>query len=107
MDGGGPFPGMSTSGNSEEIADAAATDKKSPADRRPGEWNWEGVWEQRVEKAIAASLSEPVLYGGVGAADDVVSLSCLSTWMPAFLPGGSTLRESKVLIKLSRYVFKT
>ena len=110
MDGGqasSVSPRTTASVDSGDTTYAAATDQKSPADRRPGEWNWEGVWEQRVEKAIAASLSEPVLYGGVGAADDVVSLSCLSTWMPAFLPGGSTLRESKVLIKLSRYVFKT
>jgi hypothetical protein len=43
--------------------------------RDPSEWNWDGVWELRVKKAIAASLSEPVLYGGVttGAGDDVVS----------------------------------
>lgn len=32
--------------------------------RRPGEWNWEGVWEERVKKAVKASLSEPVLFGG-------------------------------------------
>jgi hypothetical protein len=37
--------------------------------RRPGEWNWEGVWEDRVRKAIKASLSEPVLF----AAEDIVS----------------------------------
>ena len=41
--------------------------------RRPGEWNWEGVWEERVKRGIVASLSEAVLYGGAGAADDVVS----------------------------------
>ncbi|KAI9171175.1 ubiquitin-conjugating enzyme [Paramyrothecium foliicola] len=34
--------------------------------RRPGEWNWDGVWEDRVKKAIAASLSEPVLFGSGG-----------------------------------------
>ncbi|KAI1342311.1 ubiquitin-conjugating enzyme [Xylariaceae sp. FL0016] len=39
---------------------------------RPGDWNWEGVWEQRVEKGIAASLSEGVMFGGAGAADDVI-----------------------------------
>jgi hypothetical protein len=39
--------------------------------RRPGEWNWEGVWEDRVRKAIKTSLSEPVLF----AAEDIVSLS--------------------------------
>ncbi|POR37640.1 Uncharacterized protein TPAR_02162 [Tolypocladium paradoxum] len=40
--------------------------------RRPGEWNWDGVWEDRVKKGIAASLSEPVLYGGSGAPDELI-----------------------------------
>jgi hypothetical protein len=38
--------------------------------RRPGQWNWEGVWEERVKKAVKASLSEPILYG----AEDIVRL---------------------------------
>lgn len=40
--------------------------------RRPGEWNWEGVWEERVRRAVNASLSESVLYGA-GAGEDIVS----------------------------------
>jgi hypothetical protein len=40
--------------------------------RRPGEWNWEGVWEERVKRAVNASLSESVLYGP-GAGEDIVS----------------------------------
>lgn len=47
-----------------------------PSARKPGEWNWEGVWEERVKKGIATSLSEPVLFGGQGGGDDTVS--CLS-----------------------------
>jgi hypothetical protein len=43
--------------------------------RRPGEWNWQGVWEDRVRKSIHASLSDPALYGGEK--NDVVSLSML------------------------------
>jgi hypothetical protein len=43
------------------------------AARKPGEWNWDGVWEERVKRGIAGCLSEPVLYGGAGAADEVVS----------------------------------
>ncbi|KAF2449348.1 hypothetical protein P171DRAFT_451601 [Karstenula rhodostoma CBS 690.94] len=39
--------------------------------RRPGEWNWEGVWEERVRKAVKASLSEPVLFGGA-ASEDII-----------------------------------
>ncbi|KAF2628713.1 UBC-like protein [Macroventuria anomochaeta] len=39
--------------------------------RRPGEWNWEGVWEERVKRAVNASLSESVLYGP-GAGEDII-----------------------------------
>ncbi|KAH7396776.1 hypothetical protein DE146DRAFT_678488 [Phaeosphaeria sp. MPI-PUGE-AT-0046c] len=48
----------------EQAVDAAALGRN----RRPGEWNWEGVWEERVKKAIKASLSEPVLFG----AEDII-----------------------------------
>lgn len=50
--------------------------------RKPGEWNWEGVWEERVRKGITASLSEPVLYGGVGGGDDTVN--CYSAALSSF-----------------------
>lgn len=55
---------------------ASSTDKSSQnTGRRPGEWNWAGVWEDRVKKNIAMSLSEPVLYGGAATAshDELVS----------------------------------
>ncbi|KAJ3508342.1 hypothetical protein NM208_g15833 [Fusarium decemcellulare] len=42
------------------------------AARHPGEWNWDGVWEDRVKKGIASSLSEPVLYGGTNTPDDLI-----------------------------------
>jgi len=41
--------------------------------RRPGEWNWQGVWEERVRKSIHASNAESSLYGGDGL--DVVCFS--------------------------------
>ena len=41
--------------------------------RRPGEWNWQGVWEDRVRKSVQASNSELALYGGDG--KDVVCFS--------------------------------
>lgn len=62
--------------NSEDetaSVDSASAKPTTDSARRPGEWNWEGVWEERVKKGIAASLSEPVLFGGIGASDDVVS----------------------------------
>lgn len=47
--------------------------------RRPGEWNWQGVWEDRVRKSIIASNSEPVLFGAEG--NDVVCRSVpLDRW---------------------------
>ena len=55
--------------------------------RRPGEWNWEGVWEDRVRKAVKASLSEPVLFGA-GAGEDIVSCQC-----PANLTGLKELSD--------------
>lgn len=32
--------------------------------RRPAEWNWQGVWEDRVRKSVQASISEPALFAG-------------------------------------------
>jgi hypothetical protein len=41
------------------------------AARRPGEWNWDGVWEVRVKKGVDASLTEAVLFGN-SAGDDLI-----------------------------------
>ncbi|POS81256.1 ubiquitin-conjugating enzyme [Diaporthe helianthi] len=46
-----------------------------PAARDPGEWNWEGVWEERVQRNIQASLSEPVLYGDTSSDETIRFLS--------------------------------
>ncbi|KAF2036587.1 hypothetical protein EK21DRAFT_51481 [Setomelanomma holmii] len=53
--------------SSEQPGEATALGRN----RRPGEWNWEGVWEDRVRKAVKASLSEPVLFS-VGAGEDII-----------------------------------
>ena len=47
--------------------------KERTGPRHPSEWNWEGVWVDRVRKAVQGSLSEPVLYGsgGTGRDDDI------------------------------------
>lgn len=34
--------------------------------RLPGDWNWEGVWENRVKNGIESSFSDPVLFGPKG-----------------------------------------
>jgi hypothetical protein len=41
--------------------------------RKPGEWNWDGVWEHRVKKGVDGSLAESVLYGNIASNDDLVS----------------------------------
>ncbi|KJZ79901.1 hypothetical protein HIM_00615 [Hirsutella minnesotensis 3608] len=41
------------------------------ASQQSGQWNWDGVWEDRVKKGIAASLSDSVLYGASGP-DDLI-----------------------------------
>ena len=42
-------------------------------EKQSDEWNWDGVWEERVRRGIDASISEAVLYGGAGGGDDTVS----------------------------------
>ncbi len=39
--------------------------------RRPGEWNWDGVWEVRVRKGVDNSVAEAVLFGRE-AGDDLI-----------------------------------
>jgi hypothetical protein len=41
--------------------------------RRPAEWNWQGVWEDRVKKSVQASISEPMLFAG-----DNIDVICFS-----------------------------
>ncbi|KAF2718276.1 hypothetical protein K431DRAFT_322534 [Polychaeton citri CBS 116435] len=50
--------------------------------RRPGDWNWQGVWEDRVRKIIQASITEQSLYGGGDG--DVVSLQLLDVNVSVF-----------------------
>ncbi len=80
-----------TTENTGEMA-TAGTKTVAEVAIRPGEWNWEGVWEQRVKKAITASLSEPVLFGSIGTTDDVVSLP------------GSKSSESKSISIVTSYL---
>ena len=36
------------------------------------DWNWDGVWEQRVRKGIESSISDSTLYAGSSSGDDTV-----------------------------------
>ncbi|KAH0335576.1 hypothetical protein KCU81_g8978, partial [Aureobasidium melanogenum] len=64
-------------------------DGKSPASptlrqqpggaRRPGQWNWEGVWEERVKKGVQASVSQQTLFGTAGSNDDLINFLNIDT----------------------------
>ena len=59
----------------ENVRDGAETPKsqRPGGAREPGEWNWEGVWEDRVRKCVESSMSEQVLYSKSSAHDGMVS----------------------------------
>ena len=38
----------------------------------PSEWNWDGVWRERVQKGIDASISNSVLFGATGGGEELV-----------------------------------
>ncbi|KAI0914934.1 ubiquitin-conjugating enzyme/RWD-like protein [Ustulina deusta] len=57
------------------LADVTATVTSGTSQgsgRKPGEWNWEGVWEERVKKNMSACLSESAMFGPASTADDVI-----------------------------------
>ena len=39
------------------------------------DWNWDGVWEQRVRKGVESSIADSTLYAGTSGGDDVVGIS--------------------------------
>lgn len=84
--------------NEEETEPSTENTKIVPSTatpRQPGEWNWDGVWEDRVKKNVASSLSEPVLYGETKTSDDLVSLYAAN--LGDLLEGLLTLRRLSFL----------
>lgn len=57
--------GGSETGSERSLSPGAAAQQPGGA-RRPGEWNWTGVWEERVRKAVVISRTEGALFGGEG-----------------------------------------
>lgn len=58
-------------------SESASKDAQQSSVRQLGEWNWDGVWQQRAQKGISTSLSDPVLYGSGTSDDPVCSRSFL------------------------------
>ncbi|TVY82525.1 Protein crossbronx-like protein [Lachnellula suecica] len=46
--------------------------------RRPGEWNWDGVWEVRVKKGVDTSVAEANLFGA-SAGDDLIHFQSMDS----------------------------
>jgi len=65
-------PAKSLNGDANSDGSLSPRTAQPGGARRPGEWNWSGVWEDRVRKVIAASRAEGTLFGG-GGTGDVVS----------------------------------
>ncbi|KAJ9145174.1 UBC-like protein [Coniochaeta hoffmannii] len=67
-------PVVDVRGEVRKLEEGKATGSATP--RKPGEWNWEGVWEERVKRGVQASLSEAVLFGQ-GQGDEVINFLSL------------------------------
>ncbi|KAK5998501.1 Protein crossbronx-like protein [Cladobotryum mycophilum] len=62
---------------STSMSISMSTPTSTTTTRRPGEWNWDGVWEDRVKKGIASTLSESVLYGAAGGPESLIHFLAL------------------------------
>jgi len=59
---------------SSSIGDKSASTRQQPGvARKPAEWNWDGVWEERVRKGVRASTSEQSIYRNAGMSDDLIN----------------------------------
>ena len=79
INSGSPPPVSSSPGNATNtLRERSSSPRQQPGGaRRPGEWNWQGVWEDRVRKSIQASISEHALYGA-----DTSDVICFSKMLP-------------------------
>ena len=66
MLGGRAWPATSIPSNtSDTMSERSTSPRQQPGGaRRPAEWNWQGVWEDRVKKSIHTSISEHMLFAG-------------------------------------------
>lgn len=64
-------------GRKRDPLPATAETGSSPRPRGPSDWNWEGVWDERVKRAVQGSLSEAALFGSAGIRDDDIRFANL------------------------------
>jgi hypothetical protein len=85
--------GLSDNGSSTSGRGTPEGYQRLPGGKKPGEWNWEGVWEVRVKRGLETSMSEPVLFGR-DAGDDLIRFLNLP-------PDGEEIEALKENIKRS------
>lgn len=71
-----PLGGAEAESRQERSASPQQRQQQPGGARRPGEWNWQGVWEERVRRSVQASQSEAMLFGGDN--NDVVRFTASS-----------------------------
>lgn len=57
---------------SSQFPKTARTSKGNSPNMWSGQWNWDGVWKDRVHKAVQASIADSILFGSART-DDLVS----------------------------------
>ena len=68
-----PVPNLPSS-PSDTTSERSTSPRQQPGGaRKPAEWNWQGVWEDRVKKSVQASISEPMLFASDN--NDVICFS--------------------------------
>lgn len=72
----GPVSGVTPKQVDQTDGRSSLEDTISHRSKQPEEWNWDGIWQERVQHGINASISDPVLYG-IGAGDEPVRLQLL------------------------------
>lgn len=66
-----PEPVDSVDAESDEVSQSMSFTVSSG--RKPGDWNWDGVWEERVKKGIENSMADSVLYGLTSSGDQLIN----------------------------------
>lgn len=88
----GPRSGsLSLQGGRTSLDDQDHSRQQPGGARKPGEWNWHGVWEDRVRKGVQFSVSENALFGKNLNQDDLVCYLCGQSFI--------TLKRSDLILQ--------
>lgn len=95
----------------DTVRERSASPRQQPGGaRKPGEWNWLGVWESRVRKCVQATISDTALFGA--SEDQIVSLKhcrCSREWSGISFDSQINFRDvdSSALSTMKSEIFST